>query len=190
MDQQTQKYLRYYNSQHGGRIDYFSGSRRGQFGHGLGDILRGLFRTVLPIAAHGASAFLGEMAKGHAEGKSLKESALNALAPAAHHIVDTSTTSLKRKAGLLAQQGGRRAKKRRIRRKVSHRHVKNRRRRRHPHKQHIKFRSLTPQFGGGRRRRCKHQQKRKHKHSGYKRRKTTKRKSRHAFSHPIKFLNF
>ena len=57
MDPQTDLYIRYYTEQSGSALPTFSGARRGQNGAGLGDILRGIFRAILPIAAHGASTF-------------------------------------------------------------------------------------------------------------------------------------
>ena len=69
MDSQTQNYLRYYSTQSGGALDPFQGARRGQYGSGLGDILRGIFRSVMPIATRGASTFLGEMTREREDGR-------------------------------------------------------------------------------------------------------------------------
>ena len=63
MDNQTNLYLRYYKAQSGGDLPSFHGARRGQFGAGLGDILRNIFRTLFPIAAQGAGTFLTETMK-------------------------------------------------------------------------------------------------------------------------------
>ena len=51
MDPQTNLYLAYYRSQSGGNLPAFHGARGGQSGAGLGDILRGIWRTIFPIAA-------------------------------------------------------------------------------------------------------------------------------------------
>lgn len=183
-------YLRYYNSQSGGRLDVFHGARRGQFGHGLGDILSGIFRTVLPIAAHGASTFLGEMANEQASGKSLKESALNALTPAAQDMVGTVSSRLR------GSSGGRRKRKQTGAGGGGKRKKKYRKRRRH---QRVGFCSGSHvQMGGGRgrKRRGRHQrrkgrskQKRRWVRRSYKRR-SSSTKSRSHKRNPIKFLNF
>lgn len=118
MDVQTQNYLRYYTTQAGGRLDTFQGARRGQYGSGLGDILSGIFRTIFPIVAHGASTFLGELGKNKEEGNSWKDSAKNALAPAAHQMIGRVSRKLrKRQSG-----GGRRRKRRRTQKKF---HISN-----------------------------------------------------------------
>ena len=94
MDPQTNIYLRYYTDQCGGRLDTFSGARSGQHGAGLGDILRGIFRTVLPIAAHGATAFLKQTLDGKANGTSWKDSARAAIAPAAQQMLGQALTKI------------------------------------------------------------------------------------------------
>ena len=48
----------------------FSGARRGQYAAGLGDILKEIFRTILPISANGASTFLNETLKAKDSGAS------------------------------------------------------------------------------------------------------------------------
>ena len=60
MDPQTNLYLRYYSAQAGGQLLTFNGARRGQYGAGLGDILKGIWRIIFPIAARGASTFMSE----------------------------------------------------------------------------------------------------------------------------------
>ena len=112
MDAQTNNYLHYYSSQSGGSgLHVFEGARRGQFGSGLGDILRGIFRSVLPIAAHsaktllpiatksathGANTYLDEVFKAKSDGNSWKDSALNAIQSTAHHLVDDVGKRIKR----------------------------------------------------------------------------------------------
>ena len=112
MDAQTHNYLRYYSSQSGGALDPFQGARRGQYGNGLGDILKGIFRTVLPIAAHGASTFLGEMVKQKASGDSWKNSAINAMSPTAHQVVDKVHEKFRKRK----QLGGGKRRKRKLKR--------------------------------------------------------------------------
>ena len=97
MDPQTQLYLRYYSAQSGGALPTFSGARPGQYGAGLGDILRGLFRTILPIAAHGASTFLNETLRAKESGtaQSWGEAAKAALGSTAENVVTNSLNKLK-----------------------------------------------------------------------------------------------
>ena len=51
------EYCKYYQSQRGGEIPVFRGGS--QSGAGLGDILRGLFRFLMPVALRGISSFAG-----------------------------------------------------------------------------------------------------------------------------------
>ena len=97
MDPQTPVYLRYYIAQSGGSLPTFAGARRGQHGAGLGDILRGIFRTILPIAAHGASTFLNETlkAKESGSGQSWGDAAKAALVSSAENVVTHSLQKLK-----------------------------------------------------------------------------------------------
>ena len=95
MDPQTALYLRYYTQQAGGTLPAYSGARRGQYGAGLGDILRGIFRAVFPIAIRGASTFLGETLKARDEGSNWKNAALAALPSTAHNIATDAAQRLK-----------------------------------------------------------------------------------------------
>lgn len=58
-----------------------------QEGNGLGDILKSVFRFMLPIVSSGASTFLKSAAQGLGEGKSLGEAAKVSLAPMAKKLV-------------------------------------------------------------------------------------------------------
>ena len=107
MDPQTALYIQYYKNQAGGNLPVFSGARRGQYGAGLGDILRGIFRTVLPIAIRGAASFLGTTLKSHDSGSTWKNAALNALPSTAQSITNEAVEKLKDAAGN-HQAGGRR----------------------------------------------------------------------------------
>ena len=109
MDPQTALYLRYYTQQAGGNLPAFSGARRGQYGAGLGDILRGIFRAVFPIAIRGASTFLGETLKARDEGSNWKNAALAALPGTAHNIAADAAEKLKSSA--TQQTGGRRRRR-------------------------------------------------------------------------------
>lgn len=75
-------YLRYYVAQHGGAIPVFRGSRTHQDGGGIGDILRGIWRWLAPVALRGVSSFAANTLKAHEEGKTLGEAAKSAIGPA------------------------------------------------------------------------------------------------------------
>lgn len=162
MDEQTSAYLQYYKAQTGGQLHTFSGTRRAQLGGGLGDILRGIWRTIFPMAARGASTFLNETLKAKNGGINWGDAAKAALLPvakeAAAHAIEKVAAASARPPQEQSGSGRRRRKKRRH-------HLTH-------SKQH------PPQTGGRRRRR------------GYKRaasgtqRKHTRRAKR------IKFLNF
>jgi hypothetical protein len=72
-------YCRYYQAQSGGEIPVFRGGR--QNGEGLGDILRGIFRFIAPLALRGISKFAGHTLDAHQKGATLKEAAKSALTP-------------------------------------------------------------------------------------------------------------
>ena len=169
MDEQMNAYLRYYSAQSGGRLDPYSGARRGQYGNGLGDILRGLLRTVLPIAAHGASTFLGETLRNKAAGARWKDAARGAVSNTAKEVLDQTVDRISSAVG----QKGSGRKRRRTRLSKT---TKAKRRRRASTR-----RQLSPQFGGRRRRVYKRKRTRKPSIAGKRKKKSTKR---------IRFLNF
>jgi len=86
MDPQTNLYLRYYSAQAGGQLPTFNGARRGQYGAGLGDILKGIWRTIFPIAARGASTFLSETLRAKDSGSDWAAAAKSAIAPMARNV--------------------------------------------------------------------------------------------------------
>ena len=108
MDPQTALYLQYYRDQAGGNLPAFSGARRGQYGAGLGDILRGIFRTVLPIAIRGAASFLGATLQSRDSGSSWKNAALGALPGAAQTIANEAVEKLKNATAKQQEGGGHR----------------------------------------------------------------------------------
>ena len=63
-------YCRYYQSQRGGEIPVFRGGS--QSGAGIGDILRGIGRFLMPVALRGIGSFAGHTLTGTASGISLK----------------------------------------------------------------------------------------------------------------------
>ena len=86
MEKQAQAYYNYFNSPAAhvasGGIPVFRGARRaGQYGAGIGDFFRGIFRRFLPIAVKGAATFLSETVKNNREGASFKDAAKAALRP-------------------------------------------------------------------------------------------------------------
>ena len=77
----TSDYCSYYTSQLGGQqFRVFRGGL--QSGAGLGDILRGLFRFLAPVALRGLSAFAGNTLSAHQAGMPLSAAAKSALGPA------------------------------------------------------------------------------------------------------------
>lgn len=116
MDPQTNLYLSYYTNQSGGALPAFTGARRGQYGAGLGDIFRGIFRTLFPIAAHGANAFLNETLRAKESGNgSWSEAAKSAISPTAHSILTSTLNTIRNGA---QQSGGGRTRRRRRRARI------------------------------------------------------------------------
>ena len=72
-------YCRYYRSQRGGEIPVIRGGS--QSGAGIGDILRGVGRFLMPVALRGIGSFAGHMLSGTASGMSLKNAAKAAVIP-------------------------------------------------------------------------------------------------------------
>jgi hypothetical protein len=73
-------YCKYYDSQRGGEIPVFRGGS--QSGAGFGDILRGLFRFLMPVALRGIQSFAGNTLSGTQAGMSLPSAARAAIVPA------------------------------------------------------------------------------------------------------------
>lgn len=97
MDPQTNLYLRYYTAQSGGELSAFHGARRTQVGSGLGDILRGLFRTIFPMAVRGASTFLSEAVRATDAGAGWGDAAKAAIAPTAQNLLNDGLNRLSQK---------------------------------------------------------------------------------------------
>jgi len=72
-------FCRYYRNQIGGGLPVFHGAD--QYGEGLGDILRGVFRFLLPIASSAASKFITSTSSGIDAGQSLTQAAKSAILP-------------------------------------------------------------------------------------------------------------
>ena len=78
-DECRKLYCQYYRNQIGGALPVFRGSD--PYGEGLGDILRGVFRFLLPVAKSAASKFITTAAKGLEAGSPLSQAAKSALLP-------------------------------------------------------------------------------------------------------------
>ena len=99
MNDNTKNYIQYYEAQSGGQIPIFIGERGlnnvKQKGAGIGDILKGMFRNILPIAAKGATTFLAETLKAKNEGNHNWKTAMkSALKPTARNIVANTASTL------------------------------------------------------------------------------------------------
>ena len=84
-------YCRYYQSQRGGEIPVFRGGS--QSGAGIGDILRGIGRFLMPVALRGIGLFAGHTLAGTASGMSLKNAAKAAVIPSLSAAVGWSGSS-------------------------------------------------------------------------------------------------
>ncbi len=174
MDPQTNLYLHYYRAQAGGNLPAYHGLRRGpQNGAGLGDILRGIWRTVFPIAARGASTFLNETLKARdasgATNAGWATAAKAAIAPTAQTML---SKALEKVAAAIAPSDAQKGTgKRKRKRKAHHRQPP------------APPPGTAPWQSGGRRKRKKH-------HVAYKRKHSAGGKHRKQKSKRIKFLNF
>jgi hypothetical protein len=81
------EYLQHFRQQQQAGAGYvdtgvYRGARRWQKGDGIGDVLRGIARFMLPVLVRGASAFAGETISATTKGASLGDAARGALKPA------------------------------------------------------------------------------------------------------------
>ena len=97
-DPQKPLYWRYSSAHSAGSFRTFADARRGQYGARLWEILGGILRTILPIAAHGASTFLDETVKAKVSGSphSWGDAAKAAHGYTADNVVTNSLQKLKR----------------------------------------------------------------------------------------------
>lgn len=97
-------YCRYYQAQSGGGdIPVFRGGR--QSGEGLGDILRGIFRFIAPLALRGISAFAGHTLDAHQKGATLKDAAKSAINPTLSSVASGFAEQFERKKNEQAGSG-------------------------------------------------------------------------------------
>ena len=90
-------YCRYYQSQRGGEIPTFRGGS--QSGAGIGDMLRGLGRLLVPVALRGIGSFAGHTLTGTANGLSLKNAAKAAIIPSLSAAVGLGSSGSSGQAG-------------------------------------------------------------------------------------------
>ncbi len=83
LDPIGEAYFEVIKAQTGGDFPVFQGDRYVQYGQGFGDVLRGIFRHVIPVAVRGALTFLTEMGKKKETGVTWKDAAKSALTPTA-----------------------------------------------------------------------------------------------------------
>lgn len=101
-------YCRYYDSQRGGEIPVFRGG--GQSGAGLGDILRGIFRSQMPVALRGIQSFAGSTLAGTQAGMSLPSAARAAIMPTISAVAGSAAPTISRLVSQIAPGlGGARA---------------------------------------------------------------------------------
>lgn len=86
-------YYKVYNQQ-GGDFPVFQGARYVQYGSGFGDILRGIFRNILPVVARGAATFLGGLVENRDQGANWSTAAKSALLPTAQAMMAQTSNQL------------------------------------------------------------------------------------------------
>ena len=123
MDPQSDVYQRYYTAQSGGQFPAFHGARITQYGARLGDILGGIWRTVVQIALHGIGTFIsstrraGETGFGNAGAcSSWGAAAKSELIPTALNVLSKSAEAIENRIktprdGQAGRGNGRRKRK-------------------------------------------------------------------------------
>ena len=89
--------IKYLAGQHGGNFPVFRGSRQYQYGSGFGDVLKGIFRRVLPIALEGAATFFTAASQAKNRGLSIREAAKEALKPTAESVISGAAKAINQK---------------------------------------------------------------------------------------------
>ena len=106
MDTQCRNYCHYYNSQLGGDLAVFRGTRF-QEGSGIGDFFKGLWKFVSPIVGSAAKTLVTTAGSNLSSGANWKEAAKSALVPTIASGVGALVEKLERKK----QSGGRRKRR-------------------------------------------------------------------------------
>lgn len=101
-------FSQYYRAQRGGEIPVFRGGR--QTGAGLGDILKGFFRFLMPVALRGIQAFAGNTLAGARAGMPLAAAAKSAIMPTISAVAGSAAPTVSRLVnsvipGLVTQNG-------------------------------------------------------------------------------------
>ena len=145
MDSQCRNYFHYYNSQLGGDLSVFRGTRY-QEGSGIGDFFKGLWKFVSPIVGSAAKTLVTSAGSNLSSGANWKEAAKSAIIPTLASGIGALAEKLdKKQAG-----GGRRRKRRhpavtpqaggkRRRRTGVYKGKKRHRKRHHKTKKHQRF---------------------------------------------------
>ena len=87
-------YCNYYESQLGGELRVFRGGV--QSGAGLGDVLRGIFRFLAPIALRGLSTFASRTLTGQQLGMPLALAAKSAIVPTISAVTGSAAPAVSR----------------------------------------------------------------------------------------------
>ena len=87
-------YCNYYESQLGGELRVFRGGV--QSGAGLGDVLRGIFRFLAPIALRGLSTFASRTLTGQQLGMPLSLAAKSAIVPTISAVTGSAAPAVSR----------------------------------------------------------------------------------------------
>jgi hypothetical protein len=95
-----------YKYQYGGGMPVVYGGLKYQSGEGLGDVLRGIGRFILPIiaplASRAATSFISNTSRNLAEGQSWKQASKNSLSPMIDDTIDETKQVVRKRM----QSGG------------------------------------------------------------------------------------
>jgi len=90
-DARTTAYISFFKNQSGGSMPVFKGLPRYQSGQGIGDIFRGIWRRVVPIALNVGKAALNAFTGAQDEGASFKDSFKATLRPVASAAISVQS---------------------------------------------------------------------------------------------------
>ena len=121
MDSKCKSYCNYYDSQIGGDLSVFRGTRF-QEGAGFADFFRGVIRFLSPIVSNAAKTLVSSANQSLSSGKNWKEVAKTALVPTIASGLGTLTEQIGKK--LEKQEGGaRRVYKRKMQTKFHNKKI-------------------------------------------------------------------